>query len=422
MVALLARGHSLRGTEDCLALGFGEQGLCKSAIGERFGVACNAARALFGRHFAGRGQVGAADEVYLSGHPVLEMVEPYSLAITGLKPHCVPSKDAWEKFLDEFAHLQGVVSDEGRGLRAAIEGKFARQGLDQWHLTRPFSAAVQRLELAAYAAMEEVERCRARAMAEGPQPPGPAAPVSLLRIEQARQAMSKAIGVFDDAETVLGWLSEAADAVNGAGQVRTPGQVAEDWETALDLVDQIDAPALYAIADKLRGKRGGAHLHGLAESIAALPLPGGWKTPERNRLQELGCQAWRFHHRRKTHILAAPAEAAAWIAFQLGMPFVAVHLEHYTKGLFKVLDCALKSSSAVECANSILRLGEGGKRHPHPDCAYLLAWQHNTRRFKEGRRKGLSPAELLGVILPKDGWAMLLEEMNRQSPNASNLN
>lgn len=412
LICLQALGLSLRGTQDAQALGFGELGLRKSAIAERLKLCFLAGYDLFGKHFGGQGTEGCGDEGYISGHPILEMVEPRSLAITGLKPHTAPSRQAWEAFLDEFAELRAAVSDEGRGLRAAIQAKLEVNGLDQWHLTRSFGAAVKRLENAAYSAMEAVERCLDRFIAELPCPAGTKLPPSLIRLEEAQRAMEKAIEVYDSARTVQIWLSEAADPVDRHGRVRSPRQVAEDWEAALDLVDQIDAEALYPIADKLRSKRDGAHLRGLQARVEALRLPLGFVEAERIRLQELGCQAWRYHHRRKTHLLDAPLEASDWVAKQLSMPFVAPHLHAYLTALFEMLDRTLKASSAVECVNSIFRLGEGVKRPPHPKMVFLLAWLHNTRPFKEGRRKGLTPAQLLGVSLPKDGWTMLLERMD----------
>ena len=97
------------------------------------------------------------------------------------------------------------------------------------------------------------------------------------------------------------------------------------------------------------------------------------------------------------------------VAAHLGLPFAASHLEAYCRAVFELLDRTLLASSAVECVNSLTRLREGATRHPHPKFVYFLAWLHNTRAFTEGKRKGLTPAEILGVALPQDGWAMLLE-------------
>lgn len=155
----------------------------------------------------------------------------------------------------------------------------------------------------------------------------------------------------------------------------------------------------------------GACAVGLAARLAQVPLPPGWQAPERSELQRLVCQEWNYHHHQQTHILKAPKAAAAAVAAHSGLPSVAPHLEAYCTAVFELLDRALIASSAVECVNSIIRLRQGAKRHPYPDFVYLLAWLHNTRKFTEGRRKGLTPAQILGVKLPADGWDMLLEDI-----------
>lgn len=421
LLGLVVKGASVRSCAACLELAFGADSLSKSTVAMRVKDAAQTARELFEEHFSGQGKAAALDEVYLSGHPVLEMVDPRSLAIVGLRPDTVPTAAAWKGLLDEFDELEAAVSDDGKGLRAAITERLDQQGLDQWHLTRHLGAAVGRLESAAYAAMERVERCVDRFVADLPCPGG-ALPPSLLELERAQQAMWQALRIHEDAHTVQMWLSEAANAVDRQGRVRVPEEVESDWETALDLGTEIETKQLKVALEKLRGKRDGAHLKGLPSRMARVALPKGFAELERERLQALACQAWRYHHDLKTHLLQAPLRAADWMAGQLEMPFVARHLEAYTTAVFEILDRTLKASSSVECVNSIFRLGQGQSRHPDPDFIYLLAWIHNTRTFEEGRRKGLSPAQLLGVRLPKDGWTMLFERMEKRRGGRAQLN
>ena len=187
---------------------------------------------------------------------------------------------------------------------------------------------------------------------------------------QARS--KKAIGVYEATHTLIGWLYEAVRFIDKEGRIKTPLIIHGDWEATLDLVDHIDAQELYPIEKKLRGKVDGAFVLRLDERVAKVALP-------------------------------------KWMAEQLELPFIAPHLQVYCAAVFEILDKVLMASSAVECVNSVIRLRQGAKRHPHPDFVYLIAWLHNTRRFNEGRRKGLTPAELLGVQLPADGWSMLLD-------------
>jgi hypothetical protein len=410
LLGLIFHGASLRSAAECLKLAFGGLAPAKTTLAQRLITLCEAAEQLFETHFAGRGKSGACDEIYLSGHPVLEVVEPRSLAITGLCPDRAPSEEAWEQLLEIFAELESGASDQGLGVSAALAKKVARHALDLWHLLRHFSAAVGRMETRAYEWIHEQERRIDVFVAALPVAPGTHLPPELTCLEECRRKCARAIRAYDDASTVLGWLYEAARPIDLHGRVKTPEQICGDWETALDLIDHIDAEALYALEKKLRGKMDGACALGLQERLSAVKLPAGWDEAERERLQQLVCKAWRYHHGQQTHLLQAPRDAARAVAAQLGLPFTAPHMEAYCQIVFEILDHVLIASSAVECVNSIIRLRQGAKRHPHSGFVYLIAWLHNTRRFTEGRRTGLSPAQLLGVELPSDGWSMLLQQ------------
>ncbi len=421
LLAVIFHGASLRGAADCLASGFGEDAPSKSTLGERTAEASAAARALFQEYFEGRGEAGAFDEVYLSGSPCLEGVEPRSLAITGIRPATEPDEEAWVEMLKGFPELKSGVSDQGSGVSRALAKTVERASLDIWHLLRDFSAAVGRLEGRAYERIEETDRRRAAFVAAlSSFPPGKAVPPEMDKLNEAIAKEDRAVRGYDDAELVLGWLYEATEPVDTRGCVRAPDQVRGDWEAALDLVDLVDAESLYPLEKKLRRKMDGAFVRGLDDRLRAIPLPGGWAEAAREEMQRLACLAWRHHHRRQTHLLVAPKEAAVWAAERLGSPFAAPHLEGYCTAVFERLDRTLRASSAVECVNSVIRLRQGAKRHPSPEFVYLMAWLHNTRRFTEGRRKGLTPAEILGVHLPKDGMTMLLERMdaNRRASDA----
>lgn len=410
LLGLIFHGASLRSAAECLKLAFGDLAPAKTTVAQRLIALCGAAEKLFETHFAGRGKSGACDEIYLSGHPVLEVVEPRSLAITGICPDRAPSEEAWEQLLEIFAELESGASAQGLGVSAALAKKVARHALDLWHLLRHFSAAVGRLESRAYEWMQEQERRIAVFVAALPVAPGACPAPELTRLEECRGKCERAIRAYADASTVLGWLYEATRPSDLHGRVKTPEQIRDDWETALDLIDHIDAEALYALEKKLRGKMDGACALGLQERLNVVKLPAGWNEAEREGLQLLVCKAWRYHHHQQTHLLQAPRAAACTVAAQLGLPFTAPHLEAYAQTVFEILDRVWIASSAVECVNSIIRLRQGAKRHPHRGFVFLIAWLHNTRCFTEGRRKGLSPSQLLGVDLPSDGWSMLLQQ------------
>ena len=68
--------------------------------------------------------------------------------------------------------------------------------------------------------------------------------------------------------------------------------------------------------------------------------------------------------------------------------------------LFAILDDIHRASSAVESVNSRIGLYRYNKRRFSGEFADLIAVWHNLTPFKEGKRKGKSPALLLGLTLP----------------------
>jgi hypothetical protein len=70
---------------------------------------------------------------------------------------------------------------------------------------------------------------------------------------------------------------------------------------------------------------------------------------------------------------------------------------------------AVRARSAVECVNSVVRMHQGRHRHVSQGLLDLKRLYWNCRVFREGKRKGQSPYELLGLHLPSSDWWQLLQ-------------
>ena len=75
----------------------------------------------------------------------------------------------------------------------------------------------------------------------------------------------------------------------------------------------------------------------------------------------------------------------------------------------ELLRHAVRASSAVECVNSVVRMHQGRHRHVSQGLLDLKRLYWNCRVFREGKRKGKSPYELLGLHLPSSNWWQLLQ-------------
>ncbi|MDI6794893.1 MAG: hypothetical protein QME81_18840, partial [bacterium] len=102
----------------------------------------------------------------------------------------------------------------------------------------------------------------------------------------------------------------------------------------------------------------------------------------------------------------AEVECAIWVE---GDAF----LEQWADKVDTLLESTQRASSAVENINSILKPLVNRKKHfenvesLYNFVALFVLW-YNMRVFKEGKRKGHSPFEILGVDLGEKDWRTLL--------------
>ena len=75
----------------------------------------------------------------------------------------------------------------------------------------------------------------------------------------------------------------------------------------------------------------------------------------------------------------------------------------------ELLRHAVRASSAVECVNSVVRMHQGRHRHVSQGLLDLKRLYWHCRVFHEGKRKGKSPYDLLGLHLPSSDWWQLLQ-------------
>ena len=155
------------------------------------------------------------------------------------------------------------------------------------------------------------------------------------------------------------------------------------------------------------------------------------------RVLDRACQRWVltlcldeiFFHREPI-LMAVEPVSLAWLAGQRGPDRTGASwcevvakwpdLEHVIadggtgleKGVQLVnerLRQAVRASSAVEGVNSVVRMHQGRHRHVSQGMLDLKRLYWNCRVFREGKRKGRSPYDLLGLKLPTSDWWQLLQ-------------
>ena len=75
----------------------------------------------------------------------------------------------------------------------------------------------------------------------------------------------------------------------------------------------------------------------------------------------------------------------------------------------ELLRHAVRASRAVACVNSVVRMYQGRHRHVSQGLLDLKRLYWHCHIFREGKRKGKSPYDLLGLHLPSSDWWQLLQ-------------
>ena len=346
-------------------------------------------------------RVGAHDELFQAGHPVLVGVDTASTFCSLLSQESHRDAATWGVRLLELAACgfapEATVADFGTGLRAgqalALPATPCRG--DVFHLERDFGQVVSFLENRAYAALEgcaRLEREQARERRRGRPAPGLA-----RRLCGARAACDAAVALADEVRLLGAWLRHDVLAV--AGPCHADRRVLYDF-----LLAQLRArvPAcphrLGPLARLLTNRRDDllafapAVDAGLGALAAALGVAPAWL----RRLLAARCRDARDPRR--------------WAEEAVVRPHLGGHFPRACQAVDALAAGTVRASSLVENLNGRLRTYFSLRRHLGPEYLDLLRCYLNHRvleRSARPERRGQTPEALLtGAAHPH--WLELL--------------
>ena len=117
-------------------------------------------------------------------------------------------------------------------------------------------------------------------------------------------------------------------------------------------------------------------------------------------LQEYACPAWLPAQRQQLE--QAITDSLAWASAHLGDRLST--LQHLVAAILAQWP---RTSSSIECLNSLLRPYLEGRKQVSQGFLELFRFYHNTHRFVRGKRAGASPLELAGGLHIPDPLAFL---------------
>lgn len=345
----------------------------------------------------------------------MTVVEPTSLALLACQRSANRSGATWQAVLEPFTDLRLVLSDAAKGIAAGIAAAAAAHGrgaegrppiahgLDvfptaqeaQRALRRPWRAAIHACDAADQADGKVADAKRvgrdARTVSGAARTARERAETGLAELERqhvAWQHARAALAVFGPDGTLND--REQAERAIRAAVVELTGP---DWQKTRNALTD---PRALTFLD---------HLH---ERLRAA-------VPEDTLRTACVRRWWLRHHR-------PPANSAAnTIDDLLDAVIRNRQLDPAEQAAYNqvstVLRTTVRASSAVEGINSVLRMHQGRHRRMTQPMLDLKRLYWNCRRFTTGRRRGQSPYEMLGVILPStDFWTLLTRPLRPPQP------
>jgi hypothetical protein len=351
----------------------------------------------FERFFAGRGTVAAPDELFAGRTPALLIAEPGSLLVTGAKVAETRTAADWEPLVAAMRDLEFCASDAGSGLTKAFSRAGIRRGADLFHLLDEPEGWLARFEKklrGEWAAVEKARLVRERPPGQRGRPPK--SPVA--DYEAACQAAERRTDEWCRLGDLLAEVIAATDLLTPAGQLNTAARAeAKLAEVLAAMRASEEGQGLAAALGPFERQPAFEHLRLFEEKLAGvrLDLPGPAREAERARLVA-ETLAWRRRDKITVEWLAKASTGSVADEAELAV--------------LRAVDAARRSSSSIECINSLLRPVQAARKRLSGDFIYLWAVWHNLRPFGRGSvREGHSPAELAGIELPAKDWIDLLD-------------
>jgi hypothetical protein len=347
------------------------------------------ARALNASYELSGVRIGAHDEIFQAGRPVLVGVDTDSTFCYLLSPERRRDADTWGVRLLELADRgfapEAIVADFGSGLRAGQAAALPEVPCrgDVFHLIRDWERVVTFLDNRAYAALEVVARLE-RQQAPGRRRGRPAKVVGRSP-ERVRAECDAAVALADEVRLLGEWLRHDVLAV--AGPCYADRLVLYDF-----IVGELEARVascrhrLGPIAGLLKGRREGllAFARALDEELGGMARAWGVAPEGLRRLLNARCRDERDPRR--------------WAEEAAVRPRLRGRYDPACRAIDAVVARAVRASSVVENFNGRLRTYFSLRRHLGGDYLELLRFYLNHRvleRSERPGRQGKTPAELL---------------------------
>ena len=400
---------SYRDIRDIIALAYGEKyapseaSLCKMV--QHYGTI--AGLILLDAEITSKFSNACVDEIFFHQTPILTVVDPDSMAVGA----CERSEDrtgaSWHSVLSHFPNLRYVISDEAKGIGNGVYLTNATMlhQKDLYHLVSEISRTTRRLE----AGLGKLLRAEERAWQDWAK-----GRIYIKTMEKTLATVDRQLELMEQYYQAMELLDFAFCSVSSDYEVNTREhghQILSDVIQRLQSLTELGIDDLIRILEK-RASGCLVFLDQLQHELSSIPVVLG----EDSQFTAEEIREWAIQEVCLQQAMADEPSEEVFSAYQelwqkVGSLKKLIPLFlNIVSGVRKLLYRPRRASSLVECFNSILRPIQQVKKQVTQEFLWLKALHHNMKTFKQGRRKGKSPFQLLGVDFGKQDWIRLLDD------------
>ncbi len=367
--------------------------------------------------------VFTSDEIFSKTTPILVTVDPISSAILRIELADTRKVEDWKrhwKCLEDNGYVAiYLVSDEGKSLCQAQKEALVNiiRQPDTYHaIAHQLGKWVKILEDAAYKAIyEEYDLYDKLDSAKSEE----VINKRIEKCEKAQEITQQKVDLYESYSFLYLCIVEQLQLFDSRGNLRDRKEAEGNIESALELIEALGIEKLTKAAGKahrtmpeLLNYFDRAKL--TIANLTALSI-------EQKALQAL-CLAWQW---RKGMVKSKRAKARQYCSgnekFYLGIAEGCLQEDYDSikKQVYRELDQVIQSSALVECINSIIRpYLNNSKNQITQETLNLVMFYHNYRRYKDGKRKGKTPIEILtGNRQEKDWIELVVDVVEEKAPD-----
>jgi hypothetical protein len=364
----------------------------------------------------------AIDEIFCASDVILTGVDLRSMALVINKPAANRNHKTWHESLAIFPYLEFVSSDRATGIIKGVElCPGVLHQFDLFHFKRDAHKQLRRMENASYGkiAMEYRAHGRLVDLADA------AWAERQVAYRQCCEEATVTIACFDQAENAMDIIDQALEIWDVDGNLCDITKNFKALDHGADLLAKASADQnVQKLVAQVRDPRLRLYLKTLQHRLLSIVVrynPGCQPMP-RNKLFGIIASHWYWQQQKprpvsstvfvKERRRAARERACNQLLvrqmatkFQLRLvQMMLANFDDVSRQVTFALDNVFRASSLVEAINSQLRLYQQVKKNLSKDFLALITLYWNMHPFSDGKRKHMSPFQILGVQGSNESW------------------